>query len=91
MFGIEEPIAEATSQQQRELVAGVERLRRELETVRERITGQQEQLVKQREPITEQGKQIGKLEKELSGWRRNSTNSSKPPSSDGMAGPQRAR
>jgi len=71
----------------------VERLRGELEKAHERITRQQEQLVKQRERerIAEQGKLIGQLEKELSGWRRNSTNSSKPPSSDGMAGPQRAR
>src|ERR1700687_2560720 len=55
----------------------VERLERDLEQAREQISEQQEQ--------------ISKLEKELSEARRNSTNSSKPPSSDGLAGPQRVR
>jgi transposase len=55
----------------------VERLERDLEQAREQISEQQEQ--------------ITKLEKELSEARRNSTNSSKPPSSDGLAGPQRVR
>lgn len=55
----------------------VEKLKRDLEQASERIE--------------EQRKTIQKLEKELAEARRNSTNSSKPPSSDGLAGPQRAR
>ena len=69
----------------------VERLRRELDKAGKRISRQQELIGKHLVQIAEQRKQIGQLEKELSGWRRNSTNSSKPPSSDGLAGPQRAR
>lgn len=55
----------------------VEKLKRDLEQAGERIAEQQEE--------------IRKLEKELAEARRNSTNSSKPPSSDGLAGPQRVR
>src|SRR6266566_4569252 len=41
--------------------------------------------------ITEQEKQITDLERQLALRKRNSTNSSKPPSSDGLAGEQRPR
>ena len=62
----------------------VEKLKRDLEQAGERIAEQGER-------IAEQQEQIRKLEKELAEARRNSTNSSKPPSSDGLAGPQRVR
>ena len=55
----------------------VEKLERDLEQASQRIEQQE--------------REIRKLEKELAEARRNSTNSSKPPSSDGLAGPQRLR
>ena len=62
----------------------MEKFKRDLENAGNRISEQQEQ-------IAEKQKQIRKLEQELAEARRNSTNSSKPPSSDGLAGPQRER
>src|SRR6266550_4002007 len=52
-------------------------LRRELERLQKKIA--------------EQEKQITDLERQLALRKRNSTNSSKPPSSDGLAGEQRPR
>jgi transposase len=62
----------------------LEKLARELEQAQKRIEEQQGE-------IEQQAKEIRKLEKELAEARKNSTNSSKPPSSDGLAGPQRVR
>ena len=97
-MGAKNPSPKQASDNGESLRREVERLRRELDKAgerisrqQERISRQQEQIGKQQGRIAEQEKQIGQLEKELSGWRRNSTNSSKPPSSDGLAGPQRAR
>src|SRR5215469_11915844 len=56
-----------------------------------RITEQQKQITEQEKQITEQEKQITDLERQLALHNRNSTNSSKPPSSDGLAGEQRPR
>ena len=61
-----------------------ERLLRENEELRRKIAERERQ-------IAEREKQIADLERQLAGRRKNSTNSSKPPSSDGLAGPQRAR
>lgn len=69
----------------------VEKLKRDLEQASKRITEQQKQITQQEEQLAEQQKQVRKLERELAESRRNSTNSSKPPSSDGLAGPQRVR
>ncbi len=53
---------------------------------------QKEQRIQElEETIKELGKTIQQLEKDLADARLNSTNSSKPPSSDGLAGPQRPR
>jgi transposase len=49
------------------------------------------QLSEQSEEIAEKKKQIADLERQLAGRKQNSTNSSKPPSSDGLAGEPRQR
>lgn len=66
----------------------IERLRRENEELRERLT---EQTKRSAEQIAEKDKQIAELERQLAGRKQNSTNSSKPPSSDGLAGESRPR
>ena len=62
----------------------MERLRRENEQLRQRLTEQAEQ-------IADAERQIADLERQLRLFKQNSTNSSKPPSSDGLAGEQRQR
>jgi transposase len=58
-------------------VQKIERLQREIEQLREKVA--------------EQAKQIADLERQLALRQQNSTTSSKPPSSDGLAGRQRER
>jgi transposase len=62
----------------------VERLRRENERLREKVDEQAKQ-------IAEAEKQIADLERQLALHQQNSTTTSKPPSSDGLAGQQRPR
>ena len=76
----------------------LERLR---ETLRERgeriaelekqVDRQEKKIGEQTQEIAEAEKKIADLERQLALRQRNSTNSSKPPSSDGLAGPQRPR
>ena len=61
-----------------------ERQAREIEKLREKLTDRDKKLV-------EAEKQIADLERQLGLQKRNSTTSSKPPSSDGLAGEQRER
>src|SRR5690349_15656381 len=61
-----------------------ERLRQENEELRRKVAEREKQ-------IADAEKQITDLERQLALRERNSTNSSKPPSSDGLAGEQRAR
>jgi transposase len=75
-----------------------ESLQRELEGLREnaqerseRIAELEKQVQEQQRKINEQEKKIADLERQLASRQRNSTNSSKPPSSDGLAGPERQR
>src|SRR5438876_3459840 len=67
-----------------ELQQQVERQQREIENLREQLAEREKQ-------IADAERQIADLERQLAGRKKNSTNSSKPPSSDGLAGPQRAR
>lgn len=62
--------------------------REDLERELERLRRENEKL---REKIGEQKEQIEELERQLAARKRNSTNSSKPPSSDGLAGDPRPR
>lgn len=56
-----------------------ERLRRENERLRQKVVEQQEE-------IGEREKQIADLQRQLAAYRKDSSNSSKPPSSDGVVG-----
>ena len=67
-----------------ELRRKIERQQRELEKLREQVVERDQQIAEQQGQITE-------LERQLAMRKRNSTTSSKPPSSDGMAGKQRNR
>ena len=76
----------------------VEKQRREIEKLREQVAEQDQQLAERDQQIAEQQgqiadaeKQIADLERQLASRKKNSTNSSKPPSSDGLAGAQRPR
>jgi transposase len=72
---------------QREL----ERLREKVKERNERIAELEKQVQEQEKQIGEQEKQIADLERQLALRKQNSTNSSKPPSSDGLAGEPRPR
>ena len=76
----------------------IERLRQELAEKDQRIRHQAEQIAdaekrldQQRKQIADAEKQIADLERQLALRKQNSTNSSKPPSSDGLAGEARER
>ena len=68
-----------------------ERLRREVERLRQQVTEQAEQIAEKKQKIADAEKQIADLERQLALRKQNSTNSSKPPSSDGLAGESRPR
>ena len=67
------------------------RIDRDSEHLRRRVERLEEDLAGKDQRILELEKQIKQLERDLADARLNSTNSSKPPSSDGLAGPQRPR
>ena len=66
----------------------IEWLERELEREQERS---REALAEKDRTIGQQRERIEQLERQLAARKRNSTNSSRPPSSDGLAGEQRRR
>jgi transposase len=68
-----------------------ERLLEELLDSRKQLREAEERIAEAEEQIAEAEKQIADLERQLALRKRNSTNSSKPPSSDGLAGEQRPR
>lgn len=83
--------SEPTRPSRKELGESLERLERENERLRQEKEELQDQLAERERQITEQEKQIADLERELAARRQNSSNSSKPPSSDGLAGEPRVR
>ena len=74
-----------------ELQRRLEEQQREIERLRDQLAQREEQLAEQEKQIADAGKQIAGLERQLALRKQNSTNSSKPPSSDGLAGEQRPR
>jgi transposase len=68
-----------------------ERLLRELEDLRRKVAERDRQIAEREKQIADAEKQIADLERQLAARKKNSTNSSKPPSSDGLAGEQRSR
>jgi transposase len=69
----------------------IERQQREIEKLREQVAERDQRIAEAEKRIAEAEKQIADLERQLATRKRNSTNSSKPPSSDGLAGAQRRR
>ncbi len=69
----------------------VEQLEREWERLREQGAEKDRQIREQQDRIGKQQEQIADLQRQLAARKKNSTNSSKPPSSDGLAGKQRRR
>jgi len=63
----------------------------EIAQQQQQIAQQQQQIAKQHQQIADAEKQIADLERQLALRKQNSTNSSKPPSSDGLAGEPRER
>ena len=78
-------------QQASDLERENERLRRELADKDRQIQKLAEQVSEQQKQIVDAEKQIVDLERQLALRKQNSTNSSKPPSSDGLAGEPRER
>jgi transposase len=79
------------SQQPKDSEREIERLRRELAEKDQQIRRQAEEIARQQQQIANAEKQIADLERQLALRKQNSTNSSKPPSSDGLAGEPRGR
>jgi len=69
----------------------IERLRQELADKDQQIRRQAAEIAQQQQQIADAEKQIAELERQLALRKQNSTNSSKPPSSDGLAGEPRER
>jgi len=68
-----------------------ERLIREVERLRREVAERERQIAEQAKTIAEKDKQIADLERQLALRQQNSTMTSKPPASDGLAGGQRVR
>ena len=74
-----------------ELRRKLEGQKQEIESLRNQVAERDQQVAERDQRIAEQQGQITELERQLAMRKRNSTTSSKPPSSDGMAGKQRNR
>ena len=68
-----------------------ERLRKEIEQLREKVDESGKQIADRDRLITDRDRQIADLERQLAGRKKDSTNSSKPPSSDGPAAARRLK
>ena len=68
-----------------------EPLHREIERLQGEVERLHEQLAEKADQVHKQQQQVQELERQLAASQRNSTNSSKPPSSDGLAGKPRPR
>jgi transposase len=68
-----------------------ERLKQEVERLRRALAERERQIAEQAKQIAKREKQIADLERQLALRQQNSTTTSKPPSSDGLAGHPRER
>ena len=83
---------ERVSQTKRRPLADAdERLKRENERLRRELAEREQQLANAAKEIADAKKQIADLERQLALRNQNSTTTSKPPASDGLAGRQRVR
>ena len=74
-----------------ELRRQVEQQQREIERLRKQVAERDQQIAEAEKQIADAEEQIADLERQLAARQKNSTNSSKPPSSDGLAGSSRQR
>jgi len=72
-------------QDREELRRKYERLQKELEEAQKQVRDKDKTISDQEKQIGDQEKRIADLERELAGYRKNSSNSSKPPSTDAPA------
>ena len=86
-----EPSREQLQRENKRLLRENEELRRKVAEGEKQIAEGEKQIADAEKQIADAEKQIADLERELAGRKKNSTNSSKPPSSDGLAGEQRRR
>ena len=75
----------------KELQRQVEQQEREIERLQKQVAERDQQIADAEKQIADAEKQIADLERQLAARQKNSTNSSKPPSSDGLAGSSRQR
>jgi transposase len=68
-----------------------ERLRQQNDRLQRQVEESQREIADKDKAIADKDQQIADLERQLAAGKRNSTNSSKAPSSDGLAGAQRRR
>jgi len=86
-----QPSREQLQRENERLLRENEELRGKVAEREEQIAEREKQIADAEKQIADAEKQIADLEQQLAGRKKNSTNSSKPPSSDGLAGEQRAR
>ena len=85
------PSGERLRRENELLLREIEELRRKLTQRDQQLADAEKQIADAEKQIADAEKQIADLEQQLALRRLNSTNSSKPPSSDGLAGDQRPR
>jgi transposase len=85
------PSREQLQRENERLLRENEELRRKVAEREKEIVEREKQIADAEKQIVDAEKQIADLERQLALRKQNSTNSSKPPSSDGLAGEQRPR
>jgi transposase len=86
-----QPDREELQRENERLLRENEELRRKVAEREKQIGEREKQIADAEKQIADAEKQIADLERQLALRKRNSTNSSKPPASDGLAGEPRAR
>jgi transposase len=86
-----QPTREELQRENERLKREIERLREEVAQSDKQIADRDKQIADRDKQIAGRDKQIADLERQLAGRKKDSTNSSKPPSSDGPAAVRRSR